>query len=82
MKPFFIIHFYWLLMIASVIAFHAGVVDAIDQKGDLSTGMSWESNDAYGLNEAYDRGVNVGEWLWDLSHWQGCFRWPWVQRAS
>ena len=57
--------------------FWVGVTDTITT-GYLSMGMSWEDD---GKNEAYGRGANVGEWLWDLTHFKNVARFPWTERA-
>lgn len=41
-------------------AFWLGVKDGLESPYDLSMGMTWDDADK---NEAYDHGVNVGQWL-------------------
>lgn len=46
-------------------AFWLGVKDGWAQPEDLTSGLTWDNNDA--LNEAYDRGANVGQFIGRLA---------------
>lgn len=59
-------------------AFLKGLRDVLAQGGELSSGVTTGN---LALDNAYDRGANVGEWIFDLLLWEGFWRrWPWVAR--
>lgn len=70
-----------MIFLSRARAFLLGVLDAIDT-GTLNFGITWPSTyvDWHGLNNAYDYGANVGEWLWDFAHLNNISRMPWKQR--
>jgi hypothetical protein len=67
-------------MLQLIKAFLLGVIDACKQRGNLSSGRSSDTDMDW--NETYDRGANVGEWLWDLNIFASIARAPWVCRAD
>ena len=49
-----------------LLAFKLGFRDGRENPNDLSSGLTWE--DDQGMNEAYDHGVNVGQFV---GRWEG-----------
>lgn len=49
-------HAYWL-----------GLTDAIEQGGELHMGLSWQDDEA--MNDAYERGANMGELIMRPVNW-------------
>lgn len=64
-----------------VSVFLNGVRDAFDQSGHLCFGATF-SGDQTHFNDVYDRGANVGEWVYDLVNFNNVMRWPWVMRKE
>jgi hypothetical protein len=46
-------------------AFRLGIVDGWQEPWELSSGITWPD---WKLNECYDMGVNVGQWVGRLLH--------------
>ena len=42
-------------------AFRLGFADGWEQPDDLTSGLTWPNDQ--GCNEAYDHGVNIGQWF-------------------
>jgi hypothetical protein len=66
--------------------FLLGVYDPIAQGGELAVGREYYFDAGFqhydlDKSEIYNRGANVGEWLWDLFHLQNVRRLPWVCRS-
>lgn len=44
-------------------AYKTGVIDGWESPIELSVGMSWPDAENYYLNEIYDHGVNLGQFI-------------------